>query len=306
MKVQSPVPSPYHKAQLIDYLAGRFTYRSAEMWRGFIADGSVRVNGELVSAETIVRQNDIVACDIADGPQPDANYDYAIVYEDEWLLGINKPRNLRVHARGRFVQANLIYHLRFEHDPPYPTATLINRLDAHTSGVLLLAKDTNTLRAVQAEFRESNVRKEYLAIVEGVPDSAESVIDLAIGKVAKSRPDRFWVGDDVVKKREAVTRYQVEKHLANNRALVRLWPETGRTHQLRVHMAAIGHPIVGDWLYENAPQAPDPERTYLQHLLHCALTEFLHPWTQNRCIITAPVPQDMSDLMLGGTVSELQ
>jgi 23S rRNA pseudouridine1911/1915/1917 synthase len=303
MKVQSPVPSPYHRAQLIDYLAGRFTYRSAEMWRGFIADGSVRVNGEMVSAETIVRQGDIVACDIADGKQPDANFDYAIVYEDQWLLGINKPRNLRVHARGRFVQANLIYHLRFEHDPPYPTATLINRLDAHTSGVLLLAKDTQTLRAVQAQFRESNVRKEYLAIVEGVPDSAGGTIALPIGKIADSKPTRFWVSD-IVKPRDAVTRYRVEQHLADNRALVRLWPQTGRTHQLRVHMAAIGHPIVGDWLYENAPQPPDPDRTYLQHLLHCALTEFLHPWTQNRCIITASVPQDM--LVLQDEVTETQ
>lgn len=294
MRVQSPVSAPYHLARLIDYLAGRFTYYSAEKWHEFIAEGRVSIDGEPAdSAEIIVRQNAIVACDLPPIAPVSADFNYRIVYEDAWLLGIDKPRNLRVHARGRYVQANLIYHLRFEHDPPHPEATLINRLDAYTSGVILAAKDSDTLRAVQAQFRDGSVRKEYSAIVNGVPLPPQGIIDLPIGAVPDARPPRFWV-DDVVKAREALTHYRVVEQSADaTRSLVHLTPHTGRTHQLRVHLAAIGHPIVGDWLYANGGAPPETDGSKSAHLLHAALTEFLHPQTQKRCIIAAPLPADI-------------
>lgn len=294
MRVQSKVTAPYHKARLVDYLAGRFTYYSAEKWATLIADGRVWVRGERAdSAETIVRQSDVVACDLPPTTPPDANTNYRIIYEDDWLLGIDKPRNLRVHARGRYVRANLIYHLRTQHQPPYPTATLINRLDAHTSGVILVAKDGDTLRAVQAQFRAGTVQKRYLAIVQGTPSPAQGTIDLPIGAVPDAHPPRHWV-TNIANPREARTEYAVLQTAGRQQSLVELIPRTGRTHQLRVHMAAIGHPIVGDWLYTNAPAPPDPNAGYSPHLLHCAFTQFLHPQTNNQCIIKVAPPDDMT------------
>ncbi len=294
MRVQSPVPAPYHQARLIDYLAGRFTYYSAEKWYEFIADGRVSVDGDKVtSAAIIVRQNAIVACELPEIEPVSADFNYRIVYEDDWLLGIDKPRNLRVHARGRYVQANLIYHLRFEHDPPYPEATLINRLDAYTSGVILAARDTDTLRFIQAQFQAGSVRKEYVAVVHGVPTPLQGAIELPIGAVPDARPPRFWV-DAVVKLRPSLTHYRVLDQSADaTRSLVQLKPHTGRTHQIRVHLAAIGHPIVGDWLYANGSAPPTTDSNKSAHLLHASLTEFLHPQTQKRCIIKASLPEDI-------------
>jgi RluA family pseudouridine synthase len=188
--------------------------------------------------------------------------------------------------------------LRFAHDPPYPEATLINRIDAYTSGVILVAKDSESLRTVQAQFQDGSVCKEYIAIVYGVPTPPQGVIDMPIGAVPDARPPRFWVRD-VVKPRESVTHYSVTNTLHDDRAMLRLTPKTGRTHQLRVHLAAIGHPIVGDWLYANGAAPPHPDSDRSPHLLHSALTEFLHPQTQKRCIIEAPLPADMIDGMDG-------
>ncbi|MCP4418827.1 MAG: hypothetical protein GY805_19600, partial [Chloroflexi bacterium] len=157
MLVSSKVTAVFHKKSLLDYLAGRFTYQSRDIWQERIVAGDVTCNGHSSTANQTVRQGDMVACNLPDPPLPNINLDYKIVYEDEWLLGINKPGNLRSHGSGRFIQANLIYQLRHKHDPPYPEATLINRLDKDTSGVMLLARDGKTLRHVQAQFAARTV-----------------------------------------------------------------------------------------------------------------------------------------------------
>ena len=135
----------FHQKPLLDYLAGRFTYQSRDIWQVRLEAGDVTCNGRSATPQQIVRQGDVIACDLPEPPLPDVNLDYQIVYEDEWLLAVNKPGNLKVHGHGRFIQANLIYQLRHSHTPPYPEATLINRLDKDTSGIVLLARDAGHL-----------------------------------------------------------------------------------------------------------------------------------------------------------------
>jgi RluA family pseudouridine synthase len=232
------------------------------------------------------------------------------VYEDEWLLAVNKPGNLKVHGHGRFIQANLIYQLRHNHTPPYPEAMLINRLDKDTSGVVLLARDSNTLREVQAQFAAHTVEKTYLAVVHGVPDPAVQEIDLPIGRLSSAEGVyRYGV---VEAGKSAQTRLEVIRPLRHqgrpfppNYALVRLTPQTGRTHQLRVHLAALGHPIVGDSLYtlsdaEFLAQFEDGSEGLSplpRHALHCAQTTIWHPHKKRPLTLNAPLANDIQTFL---------
>lgn len=307
MLVSSKVTALFHKKSLLDYLAGRFTYQSREMWQARIVAGDVTCNGRAAEPAQIVRQGDLVACDLPEPPLPDINLDYHIIYEDEWLLGVNKPGNLRSHGNGRFLQANLIYQLRHNHTPPYPEATLINRLDKDTSGVVLLARDGDTLREVQAQFANRTVEKKYLAVVEGIPKRAVQEIDLPIGRLPSAAGVyRFGITADG---KPAQTTMELIRPLPPNQALVRLTPKTGRTHQLRVHLAALGHSIVGDRLYSmtdvaflawcadktsknTADNSPLPRQA-----LHCAQTTIWHPQQKRPLTIAAPLPSDIQTFL---------
>ncbi|MCA9899139.1 MAG: RluA family pseudouridine synthase [Ardenticatenaceae bacterium] len=299
MIVSSKVTAVFHQKSLLDYLAGRFTYQTREIWRARIEAGEVTCNGRSAIPDQIVRQGDVIACDLPEPPLPDADLNYKVVYEDDWLLAVNKPGNLKVHGHGRFIQANLVYQLRHNHTPPYPEATLINRLDRDTSGVVLLARDADTLRAVQTQFAERTVEKTYLAVVQGIPNWESREVDLPIGRLPSAEGVyRFGVLEDG---KSAQTVVELVRPFPPNHALVRLTPKTGRTHQLRVHLAALGHPIVGDRLYtmsdadylawcENkaSDDAPLP-----RHALHCAQTTIWHPHEERPLTFTAPLAPDI-------------
>lgn len=303
MIVSSKVTAVFHQKPLLDYLAGRFTYQTREIWQARIEAGDVTCNGRSTTPHQIVRQGDVIACDLPNPPLPDVNLNYEIVYEDEWLLGVNKPGNLKVHGHGRFVQANLIYQLRHNHVPPYPEATLINRLDKDTSGVVLLARDSDTLRAVQTQFAERTVEKTYLAVVHGIPTPAVQEISLPIGRLPSAAGVyRYGVTDDG---KPAQTLLELIRPFPPNYALVRLIPKTGRTHQLRVHLAALGHPIVGDSLYtmndaeflaqfeaDNRVEAALPRQA-----LHCTQTIIWHPQEKRPLTITAPLASDIQTFL---------
>jgi len=298
MKVSSKVPAAYDKALLVDYLAARFTYQSAEAWRRLVQEGKVSCNGQNCDGTTAVASGDVVTCMLPAFAAPKANYDYTIVYEDEWLLGIDKPAGLRVHSQGRFMTANLIYHIRHRHQPNYPEVNLVNRLDADTSGLVLLARTPDVLRRMMHQFAQGSVEKHYLTVVNGCPSPACGTIDLPIGPLPDTRVPRF--GIDLVAGKPAVTHYALIRVLDDRFSLLHLRPETGRTHQLRVHLASIGHPIAGDALYtmndddylawrRNPPSRPG----LLRQALHCRQLGFLHPVHNTWLTMAAPLAADI-------------
>ncbi|MCP4362301.1 MAG: RluA family pseudouridine synthase [Chloroflexi bacterium] len=304
MIVSSKVPAAYKQVSIVDYLAGRFTYRSHAVWLGFVVDGRVSCNGRLAAPKTIVTQGDVVACDLPDVVPADVNFDYQILYEDEWLLGIDKPPNLRVHDKRRYAQANLIYHLRTQHLPPYPEVTLVNRLDQNTSGVILAARDPQTAKHLQSQFANKTVEKEYLAVVAGCPSPADGVIDLPLSRL-DSLPGVYRHGV-MARGKTAVTHFHTLQTFSNQYAFLQLHPKTGRTHQLRVHLAAIGHPILGDKLYRMTDEEfvawvvekrPSPTDLIHRQALHSVRTTFIHPDTERPCTIEAPLPDDMWQLL---------
>jgi RluA family pseudouridine synthase len=298
MKVAAKVPAAYHGAALCDYLAGRFTYLGKTEWQELIAEGKVTCAGERCDGERLVRQGEEIACELPAHEPPQVNYAYRIVYEDEWLLAVDKPPGLRVHSGGKFVHANLIYHLRHLRQPPYPAVDLVNRLDADTSGLVLLAKEKAVLNALMAQFRAGTVVKRYLAVVTGRPAPDDGTIDLPLGPVENALVPRFAV--DRAQGKAAVSHYRTLRPLGSAYTLLALTPETGRTHQLRVHLAAIGHPLLGDALYTMSDAdylahrlQPPPSEILSRQALHSHQLQFLHPVEKKILTLTAPLAADI-------------
>jgi RluA family pseudouridine synthase len=309
MNVSSKVPASYDGTSISVYLAGRFTYLPEEAWCQMVNDGRIYRNDVPCDRMTVVAGGDTIRCDLPEFAAPEVNLDYTIVYEDEWLLGINKPAGLRVHSRGRFVNANLMHHLRYVRRPAYPEASLVNRLDADTSGLVLVARNPAALRRLMRQFAEGTVVKRYLAVVKGRPSPAAGTIDLPIGPVAGALIPRFGINRRTGKAAE--TRYVTVRPLAGNVTLLELYPRTGRTHQLRVHLAAIGHPIAGDALYTMSDRDylawrrnPTPRHGLQRQALHCHQLQFIHPILQTVCCLNAPLAIDLEQFIQGASTAD--
>jgi 23S rRNA pseudouridine1911/1915/1917 synthase len=212
-------------------------------------------------------------------------------------LAVDKPPGIPVHPVNTVRENSLIRILRRQEGDE--RLRLVHRLDRETSGVLLVAEDSTTARGLARGWTDGSVRKEYLALVRGVPDRDGGTIDLPIGDAEHSA---VYVRREAGHGKAALTRWRVERRFAD-RTLVRVAIETGRRHQIRVHLAAIGHPVLGDILYGRS------DRAYLalvgegrdvrveeggppRQLLHCARIEFEDPGTGTRVAVEAPLPAD--------------
>lgn len=260
-----------------------------------IADGRVRVGGRAVKAGTVLRAGDQV---VAEHPLPPPIRAEAeaipleALYEDDWLLAINKPAGLVVHPapghwRGTLVSALL--HRWGTSGAGFDRERLgiVHRLDKDTSGVLLIARTADALAELGRQFRSREVEKCYLALVSGVPRRASGVVDQPIGRHPVQRK-RMAVRP---RGRAAVTRYEVIESF-DRAALVRAYPETGRTHQIRVHLAALGHPVIADPLYARTHRQPDVGMT--RQALHAESIRFRHPSSGAPLDIVAPLAADFA------------
>jgi 23S rRNA pseudouridine1911/1915/1917 synthase len=221
-----------------------------------------------------------------DFDEPPANFDYKIIKQTDDFLAINKPFGLMVHKHGINFRNNLIYHLRELHKPPFPTADIVNRLDKNTSGIVLIALNKKALHELLRQFANKSVKKTYFAVVLGTPNPLCGEICAPIGKikedVEKNNNNGKFCEVNFVDGKPCQTEYETIKSI-NGHSLVKLFPKTGRTHQIRIHLAHIGTPIVGDTAYgmneekykkfceENKIISVETNR----HLLHCTNVEFL-------------------------------
>ena len=208
-----------------------------------------------------------------------------IVYEDDDLMIINKQPGLIVHpTKGHptGTVANALMYYMEQTGKPFKIR-FVNRLDMDTSGLLVVAKNSYTQNDYTKQMKENTVEKRYVAVVKGIVESDEGTIDLPIG-----RPDPDHVRRGVMEDgAPSVTHYKVLDRY-NGYSLVELLLETGRTHQIRVHMSHIGHPVLGDWLYEGLnPLLID------RQALHAAKLTFTHPMTKERVTFEAPIPEDI-------------
>ena len=285
-----------HAGQRIDaYLPRRFNWRSRQYFMSLLSDGTVRVNGARVKKAFRLRVGDEITLQLPDSYR--TQFDYAaipvsILYEDDALVIVNKPGDLAVQPTGRYIHENLLNRLRFmyreQRGERDVEPCIVHRLDRETSGVIAFAKHRAAARAVTQQFADRRVRKTYLAVVHGQPPEA-GTIDAPL----RSTSDQHVIVDPHQGK-PAVTHFWTEQRLALA-ALVRLGLETGRQHQLRVHLRHLGHPIIRDELYgrtEDLTRADVPTR----QLLHAAELELTHPSGQRLCV-AAPLPRDMADFI---------
>ena len=309
MIISSKVPEKFKYLTVHKYLVLRFTYLSDQEWRQRLAQGRVFLNERPCTGNEIVFKNDIIFYNTPDFTEPPADLDYKIVYEDEWLLGINKPGNLLVHHSGKSFKSNLIYQLRYVHSPAYLSAGIVTRLDRETSGIVIVAKNKEVLKKMNKLLKERKIHKEYFALVLGIPQPSSGTINLPIGNMENSKINyRFCIHGKNAK--HALTRYTTIRVFKNKYSLLNLFPETGRTHQLRVHLHSLGHTIVGDKLYgmtddEYLNWRQNPENIenlknleFYRQALHCSKVIFKHPFNNTTCEITASFPNDVNSFII--------
>lgn len=230
---------------------------------------------------------------------------FQVIHEDDQLLVLHKPSPLAVHPVGAYAELNL--HSLLKNDPRWAGQTLrfAHRLDAETSGVICVAKSAHTARFLGIEFQNGRVDKTYHALVFGTPAASEGQIDIRLGHDASSGFQTVRIADEV-NGEEASTRYRT-LWSSGNYSWLELKPLTGRTHQIRAHLALIGHPIVGDKIYIDLNLFRDYvvgglneallDRLKLPRLaLHASCLSFRHPVTREAVEFVSQAPDFMKDI----------
>jgi 23S rRNA pseudouridine1911/1915/1917 synthase len=217
--------------------------------------------------------------------------DLVVPYEDEHLLVVDKPAGLVVHpapghARGTLVHGLLAYDVEGGDEPERPG--IVHRLDRDTSGLLVVARSPEAHRRLQALVQSRALTREYLALVVGRPRSRSGTIEAPIGR---DRHDPLRQSLDTETPRDAITHFEVEKLLSRH-ALLRVKLETGRTHQIRVHLAAVDLPVAGDAVYGRAGEL-GLERQFL----HADRLAFTHPMTGEPVDVSSPLPADLAAVL---------
>lgn len=314
--------------RLDQYLVDRVGYLSRNAVQNLIKEGLVHVNGKTSKPAYKPCEGDIVT--MAAPPEPvnelvPEPIPLDVVYEDEYFLALNKQTDLIVHpARGRWtgtlVNGLVYYGKKWSTINGDWRPGILHRLDRNTTGIMLVAKADEAHWRLARQFENRSIQKTYLAIVHGEPPLRADEINMPIGK------DRYIREKQAVRKVEsggkpAITRYEVQEVFAappglvfdagehpSDQALpappslkfslVKLWPKTGRTHQLRVHMAAIGHPMVGDTMYGGriVEHGGDGFR-FARQALHAYEITFVHPVTLAPMTLAAPLPPDFQHLL---------
>ncbi len=320
------VPVEARKQRLDQFLVAQLDGVSRSRIQLLMEQGDVLVNGIREKASFKLRGGERL--DITGEPRPaplkatPEDIPLDVIYEDDDLAVVNKPAGMMVHAgagqnenarnRGTLVNALLFRFKALSSTGGDLRPGIVHRLDKNTSGLIVVAKNDRTHLALAKLFSSHQIKKTYLALVQGTVERDRGTINASVGRdpVRRTR----MTARPLANARTAVSHYEVVRRLANRFGkftLVRVRIETGRTHQIRVHMASIGYPVVGDTLYGGSGQLTDqvasqaatskaarrnvePERLRLgRNFLHAARLEFVHPKTGKLLQLEAPLPVEL-------------
>lgn len=294
------------KPRLDEFVARELPKISLTRIRRLIAESDVLVNGQTSLKGVRLASGDQVSVKIFSADKSSStpeNIPLEILYEDDALIVVNKPVGLLVHPSHSEKSGTLLNGLAYHFWQTAGGAIrpgLIHRLDRNTSGVIVLAKNERAHRTLSKHFRERWVKKFYLALVSGRVERDTGEIDAPIGsKEGKDVWPRWQVMSEAEGGKPAKTIYKVLRRFAAH-TLLELEPQTGRTHQLRIHCNLIGHPIVGDPIYRSALSAPDSlaaQHRIKNHLLHASRLIFRHPAGRGDMNIEASMPEQMRNVI---------
>ena len=265
-----------------------YTLLKSLKWR----ENAILLNGQSVHVNVIVHTGDVVSVALSERtPREDLYRENAaapdIVYEDEDLLVLNKPAGVAMHPKADDASAPSLAAMLTGYLGEGSVPHFVSRLDKGTSGLLIAAKSGYVHDRLRRALHSSELRREYRAVAVGQVTPPRGVIDAPIGRADGSIIRRCVREDGLVSR----TEYEVLQ-TAERFTLLRLRPETGRTHQLRVHMAYLGHPLAGDWLY-----GTEDKNLIARPALHSYELWFTQPVTGQDLHFTAPIPQDMQRLL---------
>ncbi len=308
--LEYPVDPAHDRRRLDLFVKAMIPSMSRTRIQQRIAEGRIEVNGAARPANWRVRAEDtvLVRCNIPDsGADAGKRIPLDIVYEDGDVIALNKQSGLVVHPAGKHrhdTLLNALYWRYLDALPEGESVTLANRLDQYTSGVILATKNARAKRKLQEDFEARLPEKEYLALCRGLVENDAGEIDLPIGPEGdQSDQCRMAVRRDELGK-ESLTRYAVAERFPRGGqgrgfTLLRLNPVTGRQHQLRVHMAALGHPLAADARYGGGyrldlRRADGTNAVLERYALHAARLAFRHPADGRTLRVEAPLPEDLS------------
>lgn len=263
-----------------DYLKIRLAFSNSII--GKVKYDGVLLNGTPVHMRAVVKNGDIIEVlfpeeNGSDIPPIDIPLD--ILYEDEYILVVNKPSNMPVHPSKGNSLPTLANAVAAYSSRPF-VYRVITRLDRDTSGIVLIAKDRLTAARLSSAMKKREIKKYYHALVVGTPDEDSGVIDAPIERAQEGELKRIVISSG----KGSITKYKLIKKYGEL-SLLECQPITGRTHQIRVHLAYIGCPLYADFLYGDKV----PEKTYL---LHCSRLELIHPYTKKALVITSDLSEE--------------
>ncbi len=297
------------------YLADKAPEITRSMFRKLIEDGCVTVNGSSEKASYKVRAGDIIAYTVP-APKPahaqPEEIPLDILYEDDDLIVINKPKGMVVHPapgarEGTLVNALLAHCKGLASVGGVERPGIVHRLDKDTSGVMVVAKNDAAYHSLQKQIQARTAERRYLALVWGDPKFTDAVVDAPIGRHPVDRKKMAVIESAAHRSRSAVTELHVLERYGPM-TLIEAKLQTGRTHQVRVHTAYARHPVVGDPVYSGSRRLESGRREFVQEVnrligglrgqaLHAFRLSFDHPRTGERMEFTAPPPEEMEALI---------
>ncbi len=289
------------------FLANRERDLSRSAIQRLIEKGRVQLNGGPARASQKIKPGDRITFDVPKAEPLELHGEpipLDILHEDDALLVLNKPAGLVVHPAPGHWTGTLVNALLHHFETSGGTAStvggkerpgLVHRLDKETSGVMVIAKTDQAHRALAAQFKQHTIARMYEALVWGVPKKGHGLIELAIGRDTKERK-KFSARTS--RPKPSVTEYKVVERFGRIASRVDLFPQTGRTHQLRVHMAALGHPLLGDPTYGGRKVKVLESLDVPRVMLHAKTLGFSHPVSGKAMAFTSTLPPDIESVLL--------
>ena len=267
------------------YLTQKEIYPSRSQIRNLINQGKIRVNSNLVKPSYILKNRDVIDLALLEKKELKVKAESIpldIIYEDEYLVVVNKPADMIVHPAGKICSGTLVNALLYHCKDSLSgiggiiRPGIVHRLDKNTSGLIVVAKNDFAHLNISKQIKERQVIKKYIAVVHGIMKDDSGIIDAPIGRSLKNRKKMAVTTEG--KSREAVTQFKILKRFSAY-TLIEVTLRTGRTHQIRVHLVYIGHPIIGDQLYGHRKQVLNISR----QALHSHILGFVHPLSKKYC-----------------------
>jgi 23S rRNA pseudouridine1911/1915/1917 synthase len=294
-----------HGVRIDSFLVRHFRNYTPYRMQRLVRAGQVRIEGAVAETDDRVYKGQFVDVRLVEPPDhllPPEPCALEILFEDAWLIVVYKPPAMVVHPCGNYVTGSLANALQAHFDGQTPLKGLVrpgivHRLDRLTSGVMVCTKDHLAHRKLSIHFEQRRVLKKYLALVHGIVPDDRGEINLPIGEWPGGGTIRMSVAADAVDARASRTDYEVVERFERF-TLVRAQPHTGRLHQIRVHLAAIGHPVVADEFYSPQRVLSEGDGILLsRQALHAESLRFVHPITREVVTFEAPLAEDMQRVL---------